>query len=91
MSIPIDLLFEQKPHVRNFSPAILGLEMAAPILWAPGIFRFFLLENPFMPIKFLALGGLVFVWRRRGGSANFIFTGARIFLTLGPAKTYTPR
>ena len=27
-------------------PAILGPEMAAPILWAPGIFWFFLLENP---------------------------------------------
>ena len=25
---------------------ILGLEMAVPILWAPGIFLFFLLENP---------------------------------------------
>ena len=30
--------------------------MAAPILWAPGIFWFFLRENP-MPIKFLLLGG----------------------------------
>ena len=30
--------------------------MAVPILWAPGIFWFFLLENP-MPIKFLVLGG----------------------------------
>ena len=27
-------------------PAILGPEMAVPILWAPGIFWFFLLENP---------------------------------------------
>ena len=27
-------------------PAILGPEMAVPILWAPGIFRFFLLETP---------------------------------------------
>ena len=30
----------------KFPPAILGPEMAAPILWAPGIFWFFLLENP---------------------------------------------
>ena len=29
-----------------FPSAILGPEMAAPILWAPGIFWFFLLENP---------------------------------------------
>ena len=29
-----------------FLPAILGPETAAPILWAPGIFGFFLLENP---------------------------------------------
>ena len=27
-------------------PAILWPEMAAPIFWAPGIFWFFLLENP---------------------------------------------
>ena len=40
----------------TFPPAILGPEMAAPILWAPGIFGFFLLENP-MPIKFLFFGG----------------------------------
>ena len=30
----------------KFPPAILGPEMAAPILWAPRIFWFFLLENP---------------------------------------------
>ena len=30
----------------KFLSAILGPEMAAPILWAPGIFGFFLLENP---------------------------------------------
>ena len=29
-----------------FLPAILGPEMAAPILWVPGIFWFFLLEKP---------------------------------------------
>ena len=40
----------------KFLPVILGPEMAASILWAPGIFWFFLLENP-MPIKFLLLGG----------------------------------
>ena len=30
----------------KFPPVILEPEMAAPILWAPGIFWFFLLENP---------------------------------------------
>ena len=30
----------------KFPPVILGPEMAAPILWVPGIFWFFLLENP---------------------------------------------
>ena len=30
----------------KFPPIILGPEMAAPILWAPGIFGLFLLENP---------------------------------------------
>ena len=34
----------------SFSPAILGPETAAPILWPPGIFGFFLMEIP-MPIK----------------------------------------
>ena len=29
-----------------FLPAILGPDMTALILWAPGIFWFFLLENP---------------------------------------------
>ena len=38
-----------------FPPAILGPEMAAPILWAPGMFWFFLLET-LMPIKLLVLG-----------------------------------
>ena len=40
----------------KFPPVILGPEMAAPILWVPGIFGFFLLETP-MPIKYLLLGG----------------------------------
>ena len=33
-------------HVHKFPPVILGPEMAALISWAPGIFGFFLLENP---------------------------------------------
>ena len=39
-----------------FPPAILRPEMAAPILWAPGIFSSFCRKTP-MPIKLLVLGG----------------------------------
>ena len=65
----------------KFPPAILGPEMAAPILWAPGIFLFFLLEIPrahkIPPVR----GGGVMGFLRRGGgaSANFIFMGVGIF------------
>ena len=51
-----------------FPPAILGPEMAAPILWAPGIFVFSA-GNPPMPIKLLVLGG----------GADFIFMAAGDF------------
>ena len=47
-----------------FLPAILGPKMAAPILWAPGIFAFFLQEN---------LGGFG-VLGGGWGSADFIRT-----------------
>ena len=53
----------------KFVSAILGPEMAAPILWTPGKNAFFLQETS-MSIKFLVLGG---------GSADFIFMGAGIF------------
>ena len=48
-----------------------GAGMAAPILWAPGMFAFFLQENPSGPKKFL-------VWGRRdlgfwGGECQFYF------------------
>ena len=56
--------------------------MAAPILWAPGIFWFFLLENPHahkIP-PFRGGGGVLGFFRRGGGgSANFIFMGVGIF------------
>ena len=46
--IEITIFQRQKksPHVRHFPPATLVLEMAVPILKAPGIFWFFLLQNP---------------------------------------------
>ena len=60
--------------------------MAAPILWAPGILGFFLLENP---TKFLVFGGVGFgfFWKKKGGgSANFTFIGVGIFLKLVRAQ-----
>ena len=56
--------------------------MAAPILWAPGIFWFFLLENPHahkIPPFRGGGGGSGFFFRKRGGSANFIFMGVGTF------------
>ena len=56
---------------QQFLPAILGPEMAVPILWAPGKMRYFCRKKP-VPIKLLVLGGWYF--------SDFIFMGARIFL-----------
>ena len=64
--------------------------MAAPILWAPGIFVLFLLENPPMPLKFLLLeGGRGFFWKGGVGSANFIFMGVGILLNNHKGGTVT--
>ena len=67
-----------------YPPANLGPEMAAPILWAPGILWFFQLENPHAHKSppFMGAGGGVGVgvsWKGGGGSANFIFMGEGIF------------
>ena len=65
----------------KFPPVILGPEMAAPILWAPGIFWLFLQENPHahkIP-PFRGGGVLGFFRRGGGGSANFIFMGVGFF------------
>ena len=63
----------------KFPPVILGPEMAAPILWAPGIFWFFLLENPHAhKIPPFRGGGVLGFSRRGAGSANFIFMGVGI-------------
>ena len=63
----------------KFPPVILGPEMAAPFLWAPGIYWFFLLENPrahkIPPFR----GGWWGFLEGGGGSANFIFMGVGIF------------
>ena len=57
----------------KFLSAILGPEMAAPILWTPG-------KMPFPAGK--PRGGVFWDLGGGGGSADFIFMGARIFLRL---------
>ena len=64
--------------------------MAAPILWAPGIFGFFLLENPHahkIP-PFRGGGGRGFFGEGGGGSANFIFMGVGILPILRPSNIF---
>ena len=73
-------LFQKNPRVRKILvPAILGPEMAAPILWTPEKKAFFLQENLHVH-KILVGGGGFWVG---GGRADFIFMGAGIFLTFG--------
>ena len=60
--------------------AILGPEMAAPILWTPGNMRPFCRKNHVHKISRLK-GGVFWVFFWGGGrKADFIFMGARIFL-----------
>ena len=55
--------------------------MAAPILWAPDIFGFFLQENPHAyKIPRFRGGYLFYFFLGGGGSASFISMGAEIFL-----------
>ena len=61
---------------KKFPPAILGPEMAAPILWAPGIFWFFLLENPHAhKIPLFRGGGVMGFFGRGGWKCQFYFYG----------------
>ena len=76
---PFRVFFRKFLMSVKFLTAMLGLEMAAPILWAPRISAFFLQENlhvlkipRFRGGGILCLGG--------GGSADLIFMGAGIFL-----------
>ena len=61
----------------KFLSAILGPEMAAPILWTPRISVFFLQENLHVHKIPRFRGGVFWVG---GGSADFIFMGAGISL-----------
>ena len=54
--------------------------MAAPILWAPGIFWVLSAGKP--PNKIPHLGEVGVFWKGGVGSADFIFMGAGIFLRL---------
>ena len=60
----------------KFVSAILGPEMAAPILWAPGKMRSFCRKTYVHKIPRFRGGGY---FGFGGGIADFIFTGAGIF------------
>ena len=70
-----------------FLPAILGPEMAVPILWAPVIFWFFLLENPHAH-EIPPFRGGVWAFSERGVEVPILFSWARGFLNevLGKAR-----
>ena len=85
------------PNIRNslmsviFPPAILRPEMAAPILWAPGIFGSFCWKTP-MPIKFLLLGGgggMIFLLKG-GWKCQFYFYGRGDFSD-NMSQAWSPR
>ena len=81
--IKMPLLMCQETTIRKilvsvkFVSAILGPEMAAPILWTPGKMRSFCRKNHVRKIPLFLGGGF-----GGGGSADFIFMDARIFLKL---------
>ena len=66
----------------KFLSAILGPEMAAPILWTHGKIAFFLQENLHVHKIPCFIGGDILGLGGGGGSADFIFMGAGIFLIL---------
>ena len=83
----VDLNFPLGGYVRKilvsvkFLSAILGPEMAAPILWTPGKMRPFCRKSHVHKIpRFFGGGGILGFW---GGECRFIFMGTRIFLILG--------
>ena len=65
----------------KFVSANLGPEMAAPILWTPGEMRSFCRKTCVHKIPRFRGGGILGLGGG-GGSADFIFMGARIFLSL---------
>ena len=71
------------PAQIKFLSAILGPEMGASILWTPGKMRSFCGKNHVHKIPRFRGGGVFWVFFWGGGSADFIFMGARIFLRRG--------
>ena len=57
--------------------------MGAPILWTPGKMRSFCRKTHGHKIPRFRGGGYFGFWGGGGGSADFIFLGARIFLSSG--------
>ena len=70
---------QKKPHAHNFSPAILGPEVAAPILWAPGFVLFFCCKSPHAHTIPRFMGGLGGFWKG-GWKCQFFFMGVWIFV-----------
>ena len=74
----------------KFLSAILGPEMAAPILWTPGKNAVFLQENIHVH-KIPRFGGgggdFGFGFGGGGGSADFIFMGVGIFSVAPPLQS----
>ena len=81
----VQLRFRKSVMFIKFPPVILGPEMAARILWAPGIFWFFLLENPHAH-KIPPFGGSWFFWKG-GVEVPILFLWAwGFFRKVGGAK-----
>ena len=73
---PCPAQFRKSVMSIKFPPVILGPEMAAPILWAPGIFGFFLLENPHAHKNSPFRGGGWVFLEGAGWKCQFYFSGA---------------
>ena len=74
----------------KFVSAILGPEMAAPILWTPGKNAFFLQENLHVcKIPRFRGGGVFWVWGG-GGECRFYFYGRGDFSERGTEQNFWP-
>ena len=82
MSLRIETPEKKKLMFVVFLPAVLGPEMAVPILWAPGIFGFSLLGSSHAH-KIACFRGGCFYLEGGGGSANFILWAWGFFSDMG--------
>ena len=76
----LDNKIQKNPRVRKISVRNSGAEVAAPILWTPGKMRPFCRKSHVHKIPRFRGGWGFGVLGGGGGSADFIFMGARIFL-----------